>query len=440
MEEKYGQGGLRKKTKKVKQRNGRVKEVTIWRGYLKYRVPNPKFIEPPTDGPDNRTQTQRRRTAWQEITEAFDPATVRTEKQARDELARWKARMEEEAQRESMPGVNTSVGEYVDSYIDDLEASKSIERRTVRDYRGIARRIRTGFEGVALCDLTPTMVQKWENGLIASGLAPSTVIKYHRVLSEACKHAVNVDVLVKNPCQAVRPPKRQAPSPNSLTAEGYARLAATLDNMEPTPLVTAAAIAMHTGMRQGEVCGLRWRCYDSEKRTIRVEEAIGVANGGTYSKAPKTKSSQRIVPVSPQLASILERRRASMLAELQEGGLVYSDEEFGKLYVVGFVDGRYRDPLRICKEWKSLSAAFGLSGTQGRAISFHDLRHSFATRAIAAGADVKAVAAVLGHSNAAITLNVYADADPQSKRRASDLISQAIAAQGEVEPFAELAN
>ncbi|MDO4404989.1 MAG: tyrosine-type recombinase/integrase [Atopobiaceae bacterium] len=425
--------------KRVKSRNGRTKEVAVWRGYLKYRAPNPKYVEPPAEGKDTRTQTQRRKTVWLEVTSSFDPETVRTEKQARDELTRWKALKEEEARRDSLPGANTTVGEYISSFIDDLEASQNVERRTVRDYRGIAKRIAAGFEGVVLRDLTPTMIQKWENSLTASGLAATTVIKYHRLLSEACKHAVNVDVLIKNPCQAVKTPKRQAPLPNSLTAEGYARLAATLDNMEPTPLVTAAAIAMHTGMRQGEVCGFRWRCYDPEARTIQVEESIGVAHGGTYSKAPKTKSSRRAVPVSPQLATILERRRIAMVSELQEAGITLGSEEFGKLYVVGFVDGRYRDPLRICKEWKTLSGAFGLSGTQGRAITFHDLRHSFATRAIAAGADVKAVAAVLGHTNAAITLNVYADADPESKRRASDLVSHAIAAQGEVEPFAELA-
>ena len=125
-----------------------------------------------------------------------------------------------------------------------------------------------------------------------------------------------------------------------------------------------------------------------------------------------------------------------MARDLQEVGITPKPEEFGKLYVIGSIDGRFRDPLRICKEWKSLSESFGLSGTQGRAITFHDLRHSFATRAIAAGADVKAVAAVLGHTNAAITLNVYADADPESKRRASDLVSSAITAQGDVLPYA----
>ena len=364
---------------------------------------------------------------WIEELEAKQEKAIEEEERRATEAAKLAA--------SDLPSGDSTVGEYVTAFVDDLEASQSIERRTASDYRGIAKKISAGFRGVKLCDLTPTRIQKWENRLINKGLAPATVIKYHRLLSEACKHAVNVDILIKNPCQAVKTPKRTPPSPNSLTAEGFARLAATLDAMEPSPVATAAAIALHTGMRQGEVCGLRWRCYDTEARTIQVEESIGVAHGGTYSKAPKTKSSKRTVSVPVQLARVLERRRRSMLHEIEELGLNLKEHEFGALYVVGFIDGRYRDPLRICKEWSVLSNAFGLIGTQGRKITFHDLRHSFATRAIAAGADVKAVAAVLGHANAAITLNVYADADAESKRRASELVARAIAAQGRLEPY-----
>ena len=435
--DRYPRGGLREKTRTVKARNGKTrKEHVHWRGFLKYSAPNPAYVEPPATGEDTRKPQQKRRTIWHEITTVFDPATVRTKAEALDALAEWKAKMNRQARTDGLPDARTPVGEYVSSYIDDLESSQSIERRTVRDYRGIAKRITAGLGEVALGELTPTMIQKWENSLTAAGLAPSTVIKYHRVLSETCKHAVNVDVLTKNPCDAVKTPKRQAPSPNALSAQDYARLAATLDAMAPMPLTTAAAIALHTGMRQGEICGLRWRCYDPDERTIRVEESIGVAHGGTYSKAPKTLSSHRIIPVSALLARALERRRAVMAAELQEAGLELSAEEFGALYVIGTIDGRYRDPLRVCKEWAGVSESFGLIGTQGRKITFHDLRHSFATRAVAAGADVKAVAGVLGHANAAITLNVYADADPESKRRATNRVESAIAAQGEVEIYA----
>lgn len=107
--------------------------------------------------------------------------------------------------------------------------------------------------------------------------------------------------------------------------------------------------------------------------------------------------------------------------------------------MVGHIDGRYLSPTVLSRSWKGLAESFELVGTQGRRITFHDLRHSFATRAIANGADVKAVAAVLGHTDAHVTINVYADADKENKRRAVALVGQGIAAQGAVLPFAHIA-
>lgn len=432
---KYTQAFVREIMSKSKARNGRTKLVhKAWKGVLKYKVDNPDYLERPEEGADTRTPSQKRRQIWKQAAQTFDPETVKTKSEALQALEDWRRLLE----RKDLPGSNSTVGEYVSSFIDDLEASSNVERRTASEYRTTAKRIAEGFKGVALKDLTPAMIQKWENGLTRKGLAPATVLKYHRLLSEVCKHAVNVRDLDWNPCTPVKTPKRAASSPNALTSEGYARLSATLDAMEPTPVVVAAAIAMHAGLRQGEVCGLRWRDYDRDAATISVNESIGKASGTNYVKAPKTKSSRRNVPVSPQLARVLDRRRAAMVEELQAGDVDPTAIDFGALYVVGYIDGRFHSPALIGRGWKALSNAFGLTGTQGRPITFHDLRHSFATRAIAAGADVKAVAAVLGHTNAAITLNVYADADPESKRRATSLVSGAIAAYGEVEPYAEI--
>lgn len=436
----YSQAFVREITAKVKTRNGRYRtEHRAWKGVLKYKAENPDYREPPEGGNDDRTPTQKRRQVWRQIAKTFDANEVKTKADALAALDDWRESMERKAAQTSEPTRNRTVGEYVAAYVDALESSQSVSMRTVHGYRTIAKRIDQGFQGMRMRELTSDSIQSWEGSLIGGGLSSSTVVKYHRLLSEVCKHAVNVDVLTKNPCAAVRTPKAAPPSPNSLTANDYARLAATFDAMEPTPIITAAAIALHTGLRQGEVCGLRWRCYDPEAKTLRVVESIGRAGGKTFSNAPKTMSSIRTVPVSPQLANMLERRRNAMAETLQEAGVTLKDDEFAALYIAGTVDGRWYDPIQASRTWKALSGMFGLVGTQGRAITFHDLRHSFATRAIAAGADVKAVAAVLGHTNAAITLNVYADADPESKRRASNLVARAIAAQGEVEPYAETA-
>ncbi len=424
--DRYGSGFVRR----LEDRNGKP-----WQAVLKYSVPNPDHVEAPATGPDDRTPRQRKTVVFKQKTKVFDPQAVRTKTQAVRAMEAWRAEMERSARSEGLPGPNTPVGQYVSAFVDDLEASGNVERVTISGYRTTAAKITEAFPSVKLSVLTRTMIQKWENGLTESGLAPATVIKYHRLLSEVCEHAVSGDDLIKNPCKGVKLPKRDAPSPNSLTAEGYMRLDRTLSMMEPSPVVIAATIALHTGMRQGEICGLRWRCYDRDRGVITVEEAIGKAKGGTYAKTPKTKQSRREVPVSPRLAEALELRRAEMVRELEEAGIDADPEDFGALYVIGYPDGRYHSPTLIGRGWRALSGAFGLTGTQGRHITFHDLRHSWATRAIAAGADVKAVSAVLGHANAAITLNVYADADPESKRRAVDLMTRALGSGKGVEAY-----
>jgi hypothetical protein len=76
----------------------------------------------------------------------------------------------------------------------------------------------------------------------------------------------------------------------------------------------------------------------------------------------------------------------------------------------------------------------GLVGTQGRVPTFHDLRHTFATYAIAEGVDVKTVSSILGHSNAAMTLNIYASADPESKRAAAETIDEVMGKRPEPRP------
>lgn len=365
---------------------------------------------------------------------------VRREQEAEQERMRQEAEAEAQriaAEEAKRPGRQT-VESYINSYIDTLEASQSVERHTVRDYRTIARRISDGIGSTAMEDVTTAQVQAWENGMVSDGLAPSTVIKHHRVLNAVFRHAVAVRDIDWNPCAAVRPPKKGKPSPNSLTIEGYARLAATLTALEPTQVVTAAAIALFTGAREGEVCGMTWADYDAKARTLRVSRAIGKDGGKVYVKGAKNDSSQnRVMPVNDPLADMLDRRRAYMVAELQEQGITLDESEFGRLYIVGYWDGRFLSPLWLCKAWREFSAAFGLVGTQGRAVTYHDLRHSFASVTIASGADVRAVAAVLGHANPSVTLGTYADALPSAKRAVADLLQAVTSAK--VEAYAELA-
>ena len=428
---KYSQAFVREITATVKARNGRSKKVhKAWKGVLKYSEPNPDFVEKPTDGSDTRTASQKRRVVWRQIAKTFDPETVRTKSEALQALQDWRADLEDKADESTREQV--TVAEYLTSYIDTLETAGTVSASTISDYRTSSRSIIAGIGSVVFSELTPATIQAWETDLLKGGKGVNTVLKYHRLLNSVCNHALKTRELQWNPCIAVKKPKRLAPSPNSLTAEQYARLVATLAAMEPSQTVTAATIAAYTGMREGEICGLKWKCYDEDTGIIRIEQAIAKAGGKSYVSVPKTEASKRELPTHPALAAMLSRRKAAMVHELQEAGITLKPAEFAELYVCGTVDGRYMDATTLGKAWRTLSESFGLIGTQGRRITFHDLRHTFATRAIAAGADVKSVASFLGHTDSRVTLNVYADADRESKQNAIARVGDEIKAQGEV--------
>lgn len=390
-----------------------------WQGFLRYKNEDGK---------------------WRQVSKTFAP-TVKTQRQAEKELQDWRAKMEVEAATaiEALPSSRTKVAEYVSAYIDTLEAASTVRPSAISDYRTSCKRISEGIGDVAMGDLTPAMIQAWENDLLKAGKGVNTVLKYHRLLNSVFKHAVNTRDLDWNPCPAVKKPKRLSPSPNSLSAAQQARLVKSLLMMGPSRTATAAAIAVLTGMRAGEVCGLKWKCYDPQAATIHVVNAVAKAGGKTYESEPKTDAGRRDVPVDPLLTAFLEQRRNAMAEKLQEGGVTLTDSEFGELYVVGHEDGRYFDPTMLSRSWKMVSEMFDLVGTRGRLCTFHDLRHTFATIAIASGADVVAVSKTLGHASPSVTMNVYADALPEGKRRAVALVGESIASQGNVEPFALLA-
>ena len=100
----------------------------------------------------------------------------------------------------------------------------------------------------------------------------------------------------------------------------------------------------------------------------------------------------------------------------------------GDLYVLGNAEGTFYYHDRLTKEFSSIVKMLDLVGTTGKRITLHDLRHTYATYLVAAGTDIKTVSSLMGHSNAAMTLNTYASADPHARRSAAKTIERQMAA------------
>ena len=354
--------------------------------------------------------------------------TVRTLKaqgitDARRELTEVRAQLEEEHEQAQFVARTTmTVGEYVENYINRLDETKVLERSTVNGYLCMLGYIRDGLDKVRLTQLSAAQVQAWEAKLLTDGLSATTVRKAHMLLKSALKYSVETEVLPKNPMAPVKAPKIDTPLPNALD-DGARRLLVTfLDNAPRTPFNLGVLLALSTGMREGEICGLRWSDVSFRTNTLWVRRSIARDNGSYYVKQPKTRGSIRDIPLTSKAVEWLKDRKGAQEAELVVAGLSPTVERMGALYVLGGVDGSHMAPHTLSKGWKSIADSMGLVGTQGRRPTFHDLRHTFATYAISEGIDVKTVRSILGHSSAAMTLNIYASADPSSKRAAVETI------------------
>lgn len=342
-------------------------------------------------------------------------------REALKELEAWRAEMERAAQGATISYARPeNVGEFVAQYLDTLEASQSVERSTLSAYRSVNKHISAGLSGVPFRDLDADTAQAWVNAMAGDGYAASTIRKAFNLLKAAYTDAVNRRVLPYNPLEAVKVPKLRRNEPNALDMNQRAKLLAYLDIAGATPINIAVCMALLTGMREGELCGLRWKDVDLKAGVLHVRNVIGRDGGKSYEKEPKTGGSRRDIPLSPELVALLKGRRADMVEECLEAGVPLTLD----MYVFGRIDGRYLEPHTLWREWKAVAKSLGLVGTEGKAPTFHDLRHTFATVAILSGIDVKTVSSILGHANAAMTLNIYASADAEAKRRAMENVSR----------------
>lgn len=256
-----------------------------------------------------------------------------------------------------------NVGGNGEKYIDT--SSRAVEPSTLATYRQMAKIVRwSGFGSIKLDELGPEDGEAWIAEMVADGRAATTVRKCFNMVSAACRHAVATRRLKLNPLAGVKTPKLKQAEPNALDAANRARLVSFLDAAGPTAANTAFAIALYTGMREGEVCGLRWKDVDLDGRVVHVHNVIAHEDSRCYEKGPKTSAGRRDVPFG-DLARTLRARMAEAKAECGEAGVRFT----GDLYVIGSVGdggGAWRHPTLLYRDWKAVAKSLGLKGGPGQ--------------------------------------------------------------------------
>lgn len=379
----------------------------------------------------NATLRKRPNRGWQGIIKYKDEdgkwhskyrtfSDCRLKRDAEHELRVWREE-EELAWTEGKANrvcISQNVAEYLTHYIDTLEKTGGAARSTIAGYRFVLKHVSEHPIGsVRVNDLDSEITEQWVAQLIKEGKSPATIRKSYNVLHVGIKHAVETHKLAYDPIACVRLPKIPKKLPNVLDESQRARLVMYLDTMQVTQANVGIALALYTGMREGEICALRWSDIDFKNDSLIVQRSIGTDGNTTFVKETKTSGSTRVLPISPNLSNLLDRRRQFMKDECEHVGLKFNES----MYVIGTIVGgedSYMRPKMLWRNWKMLAGSMGFVGTQGKVPTFHDLRHTYATAAVASGADIKSVQGLLGHSSAKTTLDIYAAHDIHAMRRA----------------------
>jgi integrase len=357
---------------------------------------------------------------------------------AEEVAAQYERRILDQGGRASSSvALNVPLVEYALAYVRNAKLSKvtgqPIEPTSKYVYECIVRNHFARYlpEGVTVAALTPTDVENFVYGLQRHGYAVSTVRKSYTLLKSVMQRAVDRDGLPSNPCAAIRPPKTGKPRLNVLTVEDAEDLARRLAHMRQSRVVVSARMALACGMREGEICALKVADCGLGDGFLKVRGSVAKTDrttimgrdgerGSSFVKSPKSDAGVREIPMNGELRQIVTERVKALQRECAESGRAFGPG----LYLVGYADGRWFCPGTLSHQWHALSEATGITGMLGKPPTLHDLRHTFATVALAKGVGVKEVQAVLGHSSAAMTLNVYAVSDPSTRVRAMREISR----------------
>jgi integrase len=266
------------------------------------------------------------------------------------------------------------------------QATTTNLRPTTRDlYAYLLRRfLLPTFGKAALSSIDVLAVRSWLASLQDQGVSASTRAKAYRLLSRILGAAVEAGYVVRNPCAVKGAGQERAPEMRFATV---AQVAALADAIGPR-YRALVLVAAYGGLRWGELVGLRVKRVDLLHGRVTVAEQVAEVNGRLIPGPPKTEAGRRTVTL-PALAAVALAEHLAEFAEPGPDGLVFPAPEGGYLRRSNF---RRR-------WWLAATEAAGLEG-----LRFHDLRHSAATLALAAGANTRELMERMGHTSPAVAL------------------------------------
>ena len=310
-----------------------------------------------------------------------------------------------------------TLGEWLGRWLEENK-KPTLRPSTFTGYsKDIANHILPYLGSKRLTQLKTADIQKHYNRLLESGriqdngkgkgLSNATVRGIHMVLREALDSAVREGLIPKNPADGTSPPKIYRNEKQVLTKDQLETFMKLIEGDEEWYDFFYTEII--TGMRQGEICGLRWEDFDREKRTLRVARSVDFVNKELVVGETKTEDGKRIIYLPDSLWRILADRYKQKTS--------FSEWIFPNLLQPEL-------PLNPSKAYRQLKKLLEIGGLPS--IRFHDLRHTFTSHAANSGIAPKTLSEIVGHTKASFTLDHYAHVTSDMQKNAANIVTNYI--------------
>ena len=314
----------------------------------------------------------------------------------------------------SVPGDQLTVGRFLDDWLNKVVRPRN-RPSTFESYKGlVAQHLNPALGGIRLSKLSPSDVQEFLNEKLASGLSPRTVGYLRAVLRAALNWAIRWDLVARNVAKLVDAPRVKKANLETFTAD---EVKVFLQATEGSRFRALFVLAVSTGMRRGEILGLRWSDVDVKKGVLTVNHALQRVNGRLTLVEPKSHSSRRSLRLPQVALAALVNHRLQRNEMRLAAGKEWQDTGFV------FTTGR-GTPLDHGAVLRGLQTI--LKRANLRHQRFHDLRHCHASLLLAEGVHPRVVMEMMGHSQVSLTLNTYSHVIPALQSAAVAKIDAAL--------------
>lgn len=322
------------------------------------------------------------------------------------------------------PAKETTVEQHLTRWVTESLPGR-VAPKGIESYESMVRvHLIPAFGKKRLSALTPADVERLLNAKLAAGKSLSTVRRIRSVLVQSLRQAERWSLVSRNVAGLVDPPKigrsagqegQEPAEQRHLSTEEARRL---LGAAAGTRLAAPVTLMLATGLRRGELLGLRWGDVDLEAGVLRVRRALGVVGGRAVLVDAKTPKSRRTLNLAGPVVEVLRAHRSAQVAEQlaavewEDGGWVFPSTK-----------GTPWHPRNYSRSFARLVKAADLDGT---GVHPHTTRHTATSTMLAAGVPAEVVMSVLGHSTPRMTLGVYAHVDQPARQAAAETMAGAL--------------